>query len=216
MKVRGAIVTALGAILVTACATSRPVSAPERAEQAERDKARAEDDARKARIDAADARQNALDADRARYEADQRARYASAEAAQAERDAQQTQATGVAEPQPADSRVMVAPFPRVAFAASSADLADSERPTLDETVSSLRAHPSRTIVIHTYADDTGDETKDARLAQRRADAVVQYLESRGISGDRITTQIVARDVAYADLPANERRGPYRRVVIVMK
>jgi outer membrane protein OmpA-like peptidoglycan-associated protein len=216
MKLRGAIVTALAAILATACASSRPASAPERAEQAEHDKARAEDDARKARIEAADARQNALDADRARYEADQRARYASAEAAQAERDAQQAQGTGIAAPQPADARIMVAPYPRVTFAATSADLADSERSTLDEIVNSLHAHPSRTVVIHTYADDTGDQTKDTSLAQRRADAVVRYLESRGIAGDRITTQVVTRDVAYADIPETERRGPYRRVVIVVK
>jgi outer membrane protein OmpA-like peptidoglycan-associated protein len=216
MKLHGAIVTALAAILATACASSRPASAPDRAEQAERDKARADDDARKARIDDAEARQNALDADRARYEADQKARYAAAEAAQAERDAQQAQATGVAEPQPANTRLVQAPYPRVTFAASSADLAGSERATLDEIVNSLHAHPSRTVVIHTYADDTGDRTKDEALAQQRGEAVAHYFESRAISGDRITTEIVTRDVAYADVPESERRGPFRRVVIVVK
>jgi outer membrane protein OmpA-like peptidoglycan-associated protein len=216
MKLRGAVVTGLAAILVTACASSRPASAPERADQAERDKARAEEDARKARIDSAEARQNAADADRARYEADQRARYAAAEAAQAERDARQAQWTGVAEPQRSDARLVQSPYPRVVFAASSADLADSERATLDEIVSSLRAHPSQTVVIHTYADDTGDHAKDEKLAQRRADAVAHYFESRGVSGDRITTKIVTREVAYGDVPDDERRGPYRRVVIIMK
>ena len=216
MKLRGAIVTGLAAILVAACASSRPASAPERADQAEREKAQADDDARKARIESAEARQNAVDADRARYEADQRARYAAAEAAQAERDAQQAQATGVAEPQPADARLVQAPYPRVVFAASSADLADSEHATLDQIVSSLHAHPSRTVVIHTYADDTGDNTKDEKLAQRRADAVAHYFEGRGISGDRITTKIVTREVAYGDVPEGERRGPFRRVVIVVK
>jgi len=214
--IRGAIATTLAASLATACASSRPASAPERAEQAERDKVHADDDARKARIDAAEARQDAVNAERARYEADMRARYAAAEAAQAERDAQQAQATGVAEPQPPDPRVSVAPYRRVTFAASSSDLADSEKATLDEIVSSLHAHPSWKVVIHTYADDTGDQAKDERLAQRRADAVAHYFESRGISQDHIAVQIVSREVAYSDLPEGERRGPFRRVVIVVK
>jgi outer membrane protein OmpA-like peptidoglycan-associated protein len=83
-------------------------------------------------------------------------------------------------------------------------------------VTSLQAHPSRTVVIHAYADDTGDQAKDTQLAQRRADAVAHYLQGRGISGDRITTQVVTREVAYADVPESERRGPFRRVVIVEK
>lgn len=210
MMLRGAIATALAASLATACASSRPASAPERAEEAEREKVQTEDDARKSRIEAAEARQDAVNADRARYEADLRARNAAAEAAQAERDAQQAQATGVTEPQPAG------PYPRVTFEASSSDLADSERATLDAIVSSLHAHPSRRVVIHTYADDMGDQTKDERLAQRRADAVAHYFESRGIARDRITVQIVSREVAYADLPEAERRGPFRRVVLIVR
>lgn len=211
MTLRGAIVTALAASFAAACASSRPPSAPERAEQAEHDKIRAEDDARRAHVDEYEARQNALDAERARYEADQRARYAAAEAAQAERDAQQAQAVGVAEPQAG-----AATYPRIAFATSSSDLPDVERSTLDPIVSSLQAHPSRTVVIHAYADDTGDQANDTQLAQRRADAVAHYLESRGIAGDRITTRIVTREVAYAEVPDSERRAPFRRVVILEK
>jgi outer membrane protein OmpA-like peptidoglycan-associated protein len=208
MMFHRAIATALAASLATACASSRTASAPERAEQAEREKVHAEEDARRARIEAAEARQDAVNADRARYEADMRARYAAAEAAQAERDAQQAQASGVAESQPA--------YSRVTFAASSSDLPDSERAPLDEIVRSLQNHPSRKVVIHTYADDTGDQSKDERLAQRRADAVVHYFESRGIAPDRITVQIVSREVAYADVPEGERRAPFRRVVIVVR
>ncbi len=215
MKLRTAIVPALAALLVTACASSRPASAPERADQAERDKDKAQDDARKARIDAAEARQSAQDADRARVEADQKARYAAAAAAQAERDAQQAPPNGVAEPQPV-AGVVEAPYPRVSFAASSTDLTDAERARLDAIADSLRAHPSRRISINTYADDTGDEVKDAKLAQRRADAVAHYIENRGISADRIVTRVVTRDVAYAARPESDRRGPYRSVEFVVR
>jgi len=216
MKLRNAIAPALSAILATACASSRPASAPERAEQAEHDKAQAQDEARKASIEDQEARQNAQDADRARFEADQKARYAAAAAAQADRDAQQAQGTGVAEPQAVETRVVGGPYPRVTFAASSVDLADSDRTRLDQVADSLRVHPSRTVVIHTYADDTGDSDKDARLALRRAKAVARYFEDRGISGDRITTKVVAREDAYASIPERDRRAPYRSVEIIVK
>lgn len=210
MKFRSAIAPALAALLATACATSRPASAPERAEQAEHDKNKADEDARQARIDAAEAHQSATDADRAQYEADQRARHASIEAAQAERDARYEQATGVTEAQPA-----TAPYPYVTFATSSYDLTDFERSRLDRMAESLRAHPSRHVVIHTYADDTGDPGKDARLAQRRADAVAHYFENRGISNDRIVIKVVTRDIAHTDRPSTDD-GPYRSVAIIVK
>jgi outer membrane protein OmpA-like peptidoglycan-associated protein len=215
MKLRAAIAPALAALLATSCASSQTASPPDRAELAERDKDKAQEEARKARIEDQEAHQNAQDADRARLEADQKARYAAAAAAQAERDAQQGQATGVAEPQPVTGAVE-GPYPRVTFTTSSVDMADSERARLDQMADSLRAHPSRRVVIHAYADDTGDEAKDARLAQRRADAVAHYLENRGISGDRIITKVVTREVAYASRPESDRRGPYRSVEVIVK
>jgi outer membrane protein OmpA-like peptidoglycan-associated protein len=216
MKIRNAIAAAVTAILATACASSRPASAPERAAQAEYDKAQAQDNARRAWIADEEARRNAQDADRARVEADQKARYAAAAAAQADRDAQQAQGTGVAEPQSGEGRAVGGPYPRVTFAPSSIDLSDSERTRLDQIADSLRAHPSRTVVIRTYADDTGDSDKDARLARRRAKAIVVYFGDRGISSDRITTKVVTREDAYASIPERDRHAPYRSVEIVVK
>jgi len=217
MKLRNGIAPVLAtALLATACASSRPASAPERAAQAEHDKAQAQDEARKAQIEDQEARQTAQNADRARVEADQKARYAAAAAAQADRDAQQAHGTGVAEPQAVETRAVGGPSTRVTFAPSSVDLADSEKTRLDQIADSLRVHPSRKVVIHTYADDTGDGDKDARLAQRRAKAVVRYFEDRGISGDRITTKVVTREDAYASIPERDRRAPYRSVEIIGK
>jgi outer membrane protein OmpA-like peptidoglycan-associated protein len=217
MKLHGAIAPVLAALLVSACATSRPATAPEaRAEQAERDKEQAQADARKARLDAEEARETAADAERARYEADQRARYAAATAAQAEQDARIAETTGVAEPQPVYAGATEAPYPRLTFAVSSTDLGDAERTRLDQIAASLRDHPSRRVVIRTFAEDTGDRGRDERLAQRRADAVANFLVNRGVSGDRIVTKVVTREVAYESVPVTERRGPYRSVELVIK
>ncbi len=211
MKIRTAIAPALAALLVTACASSNTESAPARAEQAEADKARAQEDAHRARVHAEEARLDAQDAEHARIEADQRAAYAAAAAAQADRDAQLEQ-VGVAEPQ---GVAVEAQYPRVTFATSSADLPGPEQARLDQIAASLRAHPWRRVVIDTYADDNGDSARDARLAQRRADAVARYFEYRGVAGERISTRVVTREVAYS-WRTGDRRGPYRSVVIAIR
>lgn len=209
----------------SACASSHASSAPERAEAAEQDRIRADQDARKAEINAAQARQDAYDADRARYEAEQRAHYAAAEAVQAERDAQKAEVVvnapapppaGVAEPQAAPQPAPVARtvYPRVAFAETSADLADAERAHLDDIVASLRAHPWHKVVVRAYVHDTGDLSLDARLAQRRADVVVHYFEDHGISGNRIDTRVYTRELVPA--ARVEHHGPYHAVEVLVQ
>jgi outer membrane protein OmpA-like peptidoglycan-associated protein len=218
-----AIAPALAALLATACAANtHPASAPERAEQAEQAKQKAEVEARQARIDAEKARIEAQDAARAQHEAEAKARYAEANAAQAERDAQLSQAVGVAEPQPQPQPPPVAiaanpgPNRSVTFSAASADLDGSDKARLDELADDARAHPSQKVVITAYSDDSGDAAKDAKLSQRRADAVAHYLESKGVSDDRIATKVGAPRVVYVGKDDAHRSAPNRGVEIVIK
>jgi outer membrane protein OmpA-like peptidoglycan-associated protein len=216
MKLSQSIAPALAAILVTACA-SHTTSAPDRAEQAEADKQHAQDDARQARIDAEKARLEAQDAARAQREADEKAQYAAQAAAQAERDAQVAR-TGVAEPQPlADGRAVVSygafGGPGVAFEVGSYDLSADERARLDDVAATLRAHPSRKVIIDGYSDETGTDSTDARISQRRADAVAHYLENRGVASDRIVTRVGRWDTTEV---SNRRRHGHRRVEIVVQ
>ncbi len=227
MKLRDGIAPVLVALLATAgasaCASSHTAAAPERAEQAEQDRIRADDDARKAEVNAAQARQDARDADRAQWEAEQRAHYAAAEASQAERDAAQIQATapgpapapqrvGVTAAQPPTPAPAAAPYPRIAFDDTSADLSSTERARLDDMAASLVAHPGRHAVIRAYVVDAGDEDRDVRLAQRRADMVARYLMDHGVTSDRVVTKVFSRDDAYVGA---DRRGPYRSVEVVI-
>jgi len=212
MKLSHAIAPALAAILATACAScTREASAPDRAAQAEADKQHAQDEARDARLNAAKARADAQDAARAQYEADEKARFAAQAAAQAERDAQLQNGSGVAEPQPVDGRVALAPNAGVAFAVSSADLTSDEKARLDEIADRLRAHPTHRIVIEGYSDDVHADSADSRLSRRRADCVAHYLERKGISSDRITTRIGTRNAVRYD----DRRGYNRGVELVI-
>jgi outer membrane protein OmpA-like peptidoglycan-associated protein len=223
MKLRDGIAPVLVALLATAgasaCASSHTGAAPERAEQAEQDRLRADNDARKAEVNAAQARQDARDADRAQWEAEQRAQFAAAEASQAERDAAQIQATapapqpvGVTAAQAPPPAPAAAPYPRIAFDETGADLSSTERARLDDMAASLVAHPGRHAVIRAYVVDAGDEDRDVHLAQRRADTVARYLEDHGVTSDRIVTKVFSRDVAYV---GGDRRGPYRSVEVVI-
>ena len=202
MKLSHVIAPALAALLATACASSGQQAANDRAAQAEADRDRARDDARKAQWNTERARADAQDAARAQYEADQKARFAAQSAAQAEHDAQVER--GVAEPQPAGGPAPGAWAPGVAFAASSSDLTDDDKARLSEVADSMRAHPSRRLVIEGYADDVN---ADGTLSHRRADSVIHYLEKKGVSSDRITTRVASRNaVRYVGDDRRYNRG----------
>jgi outer membrane protein OmpA-like peptidoglycan-associated protein len=219
MKLSHTIAPALAALFLAACASHEThASAPERAQQAEEDKQHADDDARQARIDAENARINAQDAARAQHEADVKAQYAAQEAAQAERDAQQSPPPpgyGVAEPQAVDGHEFAGPDSGVWFATRTADLTGDDKARLDDLAASLRAHPSRTVVIKGWADDSGVSSTDAQLSQRRADTVARYLENRGVSSDRIVTKVGTWNGATTD-DAGRRRALHHRLEIFVK
>jgi outer membrane protein OmpA-like peptidoglycan-associated protein len=220
MKLSHTMVGALAALFLAAglpaCASHEThASAPERVQQAEADKRHADDDAVQARIDAENARANAQDAARAQHEADVKAQYAAQAAAQAERDAQQAPPPyGVTEVQPADGRY-ISTDSSVWFATNSAELTADDRAHLDDVVGMLRAHPSRTVVIKGWADDSGASSTDTRLSQHRADAVAHYLENRGVTTDRIATRVGIWNGETTD-DRGVRRALHHRVEIFVR
>src|SRR5450432_429486 len=212
MKSSHIVTPALVAIFLAACA-AHP-SAPDRAQQAEADKAKAQEQARDAKYDAEKERLEAQDATRAQREADQNAQFAAQRAAHAEADAQLAARGGVAEPQVASPEPVV--NGDVAFASGNVDLSAEGKAKLDEIARGMRAHPSRTLVVEGYADDTGTASTDMKVSRRRADAVARYLESDGISSDRIAVKAYgARNPAYNDVTPS-RRTPNRRVEVIVQ
>jgi OOP family OmpA-OmpF porin len=60
------------------------------------------------------------------------------------------------------------------------------QPALDDIAAALTADPSITDVdITGYTDRLGSSTYNQKLSQRRADAVRDYLVSKGIDGKRL-------------------------------
>ncbi len=216
MKMSHIVAPALAAILAVGCATTSQPSASDRAEQAEKDKEKAQDQARDARRDADNARLEAQDATRAQREADQKAQWEAQRAAQAERDAQLASSAGVTERQVDTGAPALATNSAFSFTANGADLSADTKAKLDDLARSLRAHPSRTIVVEGYADDTGTADTDVRLSHKRADAVARYLESDGVASSRIEVKGYGAHKGVSTDPAVREHSPIRRVEVVVQ
>lgn len=77
------------------------------------------------------------------------------------------------------------------FGLGSATLTDRTRKTLDELAGKLASDPrlsGRRFVISGHADASGDAARNQALSQARAQAVVDYLASRGVPADRLSAE----------------------------
>jgi outer membrane protein OmpA-like peptidoglycan-associated protein len=74
----------------------------------------------------------------------------------------------------------------VYFAFDKAVLLPVSFETLDKLVASLNAYPDVVLEIGGHTDDLGSEEYNQQLSQRRAQAVVDYLISKGIAAERLT------------------------------
>ncbi len=76
---------------------------------------------------------------------------------------------------------------RVFFVVDSSSLNEESRATLNAQAAWLRSNPQFSIVIEGHADERGTRDYNLALGERRANAVMQYLVSQGISANRLRT-----------------------------
>ncbi len=76
---------------------------------------------------------------------------------------------------------------RVFFETDSSVLTADGQATLDKQAQWLQQYPQYRIVIEGHADERGTREYNIALGARRATAVVNYLVSRGIPQDRLST-----------------------------
>ncbi|MCP5146035.1 MAG: OmpA family protein [Gammaproteobacteria bacterium] len=102
----------------------------------------------------------------------------------------------------------------VTFGYDSAALTDDARSTLNQAVMLLRENSGLRVRVEGHTDSRGSDAYNLALSQRRAQAVVDYLTSQGISGSRMVAEGFgeSRPVAPNDSAANMARN--RRVDFV--
>lgn len=90
------------------------------------------------------------------------------------------------------------------------------RVILDEAVSTLKAEGEVSIVVEGHTDSRASDTYNEALSERRAQAVADYLESRGIAKSRIQTEGFGESKPVATNDTAEGRAQNRRVELRVK
>ncbi len=105
----------------------------------------------------------------------------------------------------------------VLFASAKADLLPSAQLKLNMVADALtQQDPDAKMVVEGHTDSQGGSGYNQELSQRRAQSVRDYLVSRGIAADRVTSQGFGSSRSIADNKSAEGRANNRRVEIVVE
>lgn len=101
----------------------------------------------------------------------------------------------------------------ILFASGKSALTESSKTALSKFAASLKETPETDVTIYGHTDNTGSREINEKLSKDRAVAVSNFLNSNGISTDRMTTEGKAFDEPVADNSTAEGRAQNRRVEI---
>jgi len=82
-----------------------------------------------------------------------------------------------------------------------------------ELVAPMKEHPNLRALVEGHTDSIGSDAYNQRLSERRANAVRDYMVSRGIDAQRITTKGWGKSKPIASNKTKEGRARNRRVEI---
>ena len=99
----------------------------------------------------------------------------------------------------------------VNFATGKAELTPESQAILDGVAESLVAHEEIKVQVGGHTDNTGSAAVNKRLSAARAEAVRQYLISKGVAADRLTARGYGPSKPIASNKTVEGRSQNRRV-----
>lgn len=79
-------------------------------------------------------------------------------------------------------------IPNIEFEFASFDLTDAAKHSLDSVVNLLNDNPNLVVELSAHTDMIGTEEDNLELSKKRADAVADYLVSKGIAESRLETK----------------------------
>lgn len=102
---------------------------------------------------------------------------------------EQTAGTGVDVTETDGGQAILVNLPNgVTFATGSYAISPAFQATLDTIASSLRQYPNSLVDVYGHTDTVGSTESNQRLSEQRAQAVAQYLISRGVGSGRLRWQ----------------------------
>ncbi|MEJ2115687.1 MAG: OmpA family protein, partial [Gammaproteobacteria bacterium] len=102
------------------------------------------------------------------------------------------------------------------FATGGASLKPLSQRRLEPLVQYLQGNSKREIIIEGHTDSLGETESNKRLSLQRADAVKEFLITRGVEAKRIETRGFGEEVPVATNTTNAGRSLNRRVEVVIK
>lgn len=99
----------------------------------------------------------------------------------------------------------------VTFETNSANLTGAAEEILDRVAQALVGNPDVRVRVEGHTDSTGARSYNVNLSQSRAEAVVAYLNGRGVALDRMEAVGVGPDEPVADNGTADGRAENRRV-----
>lgn len=104
----------------------------------------------------------------------------------------------------------------VHFDFDKASLKDESYAILDAAVSTLSEHGKIAVEVAGHTDSVGSESYNQDLSERRAAVVKEYLVSKGISADRLTSKGYGESSPVADNSTDEGRAQNRRTELIIQ
>jgi outer membrane protein OmpA-like peptidoglycan-associated protein len=101
---------------------------------------------------------------------------------------------------------------RIYFTQDSTTLDSVAMATLDSQAAWLSRNPAWLIKLQGFADDSGSESKMQTLSQKRADAAMAYLVSKGVDAKRMWAKGYGKDREVRDCTDRSCKVQNRRVV----
>lgn len=99
----------------------------------------------------------------------------------------------------------------IVFDTGKATLRPESTETLDKVAKTLMENPDIAIEIAGHTDNTGRRAANMKLSQARADAVADYLASKGVDRSQLATKGFGPDVPVASNDTPEGRQQNRRI-----
>ncbi|WIG93798.1 OmpA family protein [Myxococcus sp. SDU36] len=101
------------------------------------------------------------------------------------------------------------------FAWDDAQLLDASFPLLDEVAQALKDNPGFKVQVEGHTDSSGADDHNQALSERRAQAVLNYLVSRGVTQDRLVSKGFSSSVPADSNKTSAGRENNRRVEFVV-
>ncbi|HZF93441.1 MAG TPA: peptidoglycan-associated lipoprotein Pal [Allosphingosinicella sp.] len=111
--------------------------------------------------------------------------------------------------------LMAVPSDRVFFDTDEFGLSGDDRATLDAQARYLAQYPSVSVTIEGHADERGTREYNLALGERRANSVRNYLESRGVGANRMTTISWGKERPAVEGSSDQAWSQNRRAVTVL-